>query len=415
MRKILIITLISLVLIIGGVYFFYFRPRVLSGQPVPNVLTSFFPKVTSSGNSFGADDTAVNPDGTPVTATASKLKQLTPRPIAGYTAFDISTAVSIPSIDPKVKPTVTTKTDYYVRYVGRTNGYVYEIKNNEIPLQISNILIPNVYEAFFADSNNTALLRFLRPDGQTIATYSVPVPPLNPDNTRTQLSGVYLPDNIFSLAVSPDQKQIARITADDTGTTLSASTAAGKNIKALYKSPFNSWIPQWNASGIYLQTKAAASANGYVYAVDQTAARLRRIVGNVNGLTTSVSPSGAYVLYSESANSSFVTKVFNTKLGTTTTLSLKILPEKCTWLQNEDLICAGNNSVDNGAYPDAWYAGTTHFVDELYRITPNTNTYSVVFNDGARSFDMTNLQVDESQQYLYFVDKNTGILWKYSY
>lgn len=414
MRKVLI-GLIVLILVIAGVYFFYIRPKMNSGEPVPNVISSFFPKVTSNGNAFGPDDTPVTPDGTAATAANNPLKQLTSRPVAGYTVFNIATKVSIPSTDPKGKPTIQTNTDYYLRYVSRINGYVYEMKNGSAPLQISNILIPNIYEAVFADNNNTALLRFLRADEKTIATYSVPIPGLNDDGTRTQKPGIYLQDNIYSLAVSPDQTHIARITTDSTGSLVTSSTSTGTTIKTLFRSPFQSWLPQWNTTSVYLQTKAASTADGYLYSIDQASSRLKRILGNIKGFTASVSPSGTYVIYSETVGNTFRTRIFNTKTNAISPLSIDVLPEKCTWLKNEDLVCAGNSTVQDAVYPDAWYAGIMHFSDQLYRISPTTNSYSVLYDGSDASFDMTNIQVDEGQGYAYFIDKNTGILWQYKY
>ncbi|MEO5646298.1 MAG: hypothetical protein ABIO57_00820 [Candidatus Paceibacterota bacterium] len=417
MRKALIILLVVLV-VIGGVYFFYIRPRVTTGQPVPNILTSFFPKTTSTGNNFGPD---TNPDGSPIDANAGAaasepaLKQLSPRPIAGYTIYSITTPVSIPSTDPKIKPIITYITDHYVRYVSRVNGYVYEIKNKEIPLQVSNIFIPNIYEAMFADSNNTAILRFLRNDNNTIATYSIPVPPLNSDGTRTQVPGIYLSDNIYNLTVSPDQKSVVRITRDAKGTTVSSSTTTGSSIKKLFTSTFMSWLPQWTTSGVYLQTKAASKTDGYVYLLDQSSSRLKRIVGNIKGLTTSVSPSGQYVLYSESSDTGFSTKIYNSKTSTISAISLNILPEKCAWLQNENLICAGNTSVDPAVYPDSWYAGINHFNDNLYQINTASNTFSTIYTAGIPTYDMINIQVDEAQQLVFFIDKNTGLLYSNKY
>jgi hypothetical protein len=430
MRRPLIILLI-IALFIGGMYFFYIRPKQLTGAPMPAMLKPFFPSsISSTDGSFGADSTTA-PANASVASTAA-LKQLTGHPVAGYTVFSVTSTVSIPSavsnssaaaslqalsVKASVKNTALTQTviDHYVRYVSRLNGYVYEIKNDGVPLQISNIFIPTIYEAQFADNNNTALLRFLRTNGRTIATYSVPIPALNPDGTRTQVSGVYLPDNISSLVVSPDQKQIARITTDQGGTIVTTSTTAGTGIKTIIRSSFQSWLPQWTAGGIYLQTKAASVADGFLYSVDLSASRLRRMLGNIAGLTTSVSPHGTYVLYSESTANGFVTKIFNTKTNNTSTLSLALLPEKCAWLQNEDVVCAGNSSVANAVYPDAWYAGTMHFSDQLYRINTASNIYSVLYNDPAQSFDMTNLQIDEGQGFVYFIDKTTGFLWQYKY
>ncbi len=420
MRRILII--IVIVLLIGaGVWYFYVRPRQQAGvSPVPNVLKVFFPKTTTNNTGAFGTDTDPNGAGNNAPAAVSPFKQLTTRPVAGFTIFSLTNTVSVPSTASSTtgqasKPTVQTVTDHYLRYVSRVNGYVYEIKNDSVPLQISNVFIPNIYEAFFADGNTTAILRFLRQDNHTIATYSVPIPALNPDGTRTQKSGTYLPDNISALAISPDQKQILRITTDQNGAVITSSNSTGGGIKTLLRSPFEQWLPQWTSSNVFLQTKAASVANGFLYNIDQTTARLRRVVGNVAGLTTSVSPKGTYVLYSQSTANGFTTSSFNTKTNVTNSISLSILPEKCTWLQNEDLICAGNNTVAAGTYPDAWYAGTTHFSDQLYHIATASNTYSVLFDGQNQNFDMTNLQADESQGLLYFIDKNTGLLWQYKY
>jgi len=419
MRRILIIILILLV-VATGVWYFYIRPRQAAGiSPVPNVLKSFFPTSTSSTGSFGTGtNPSANGTGTGGTAATSPFKQITALPIAGYTIFSISNQVSVPSVtDPTAKPTVETVVDHMIRYVSRPNGYVYEIKDGGIPLQISNIFIPNIYEADFADSNNTAILRFLRSDDETIATYSVPIPPLNTDGTRTQKSGTYLPDNISELAVSPDSTEVARVTTNSNGAIISTSNTSGGSIKTMAQSPFTEWVPMWAGKTLYIQTKAAAVANGFLYSINPSTARLQRVVGSVPGLTASVSPSGTYVLYSQSTATGFTTELLNTKTNTTTDLSLDILPEKCAWLQNEDLICAGSNSVPAGTYPDEWYAGTLHFSDQLYHIATASDTYTVLYNDEntSESFDMTNLQVDEGQQIVYFIDKSTGLLWQFSY
>jgi hypothetical protein len=419
MRRILIILLI--ILLVGtGVWYFYVKPRQASGvSPVPNILKPFFPVSTTTSGSFGTVPGTIGGVGTSNSTSPSAavpaFKQLTAFPVAGYSVFTTSSQVSIPSADPKAKPTVQTVTDNYLDYVSRNNGYVYEIKNNAIALQVTNIFIPNIYEAYFADNNTTAILRFLRSDDRTIASYSTPIPSANNDGSRTQEAGTYLPDNIFDMAISPDQTQVADITTDKTGAILSTSTSVGTKIKTLIRSPFTEWIPLWAGNTLYLQTKAASIADGFLYSVDSTDARLERIVGNIPGLTASVSPSGTYVLYSASTLNGFTTSLLDTKTNATTQINLSILPEKCAWMADENLICAGNNTVPSAVYPDAWYAGTIHFSDQLYEINTVSNTYTVLYDGQGQSFDMTNLQLNENQQMLYFIDKSSGLLWQFNY
>lgn len=420
MRKVLIV--IVGVVILGSVGWYIFAKSRQTAPGVPSITDfgAFFP--TGEQNDPTAFDgilnTTLSQDDTLSTVNdslaPSRFKQLSPHPVAGFTTYTTSTQVTVPATDPKAKPAVQTVAKHYLRYVSRTSGYVYEIEEGGVPLQISNVYIPNIYEALFGDGRSTALLRFLRPDQRTIATYSVPIPPLNPTGTRTQKEGVYFPDNIIQSVISPDGTTVARLTREAGGSLISLSSLTNTKKVDLLRTPFSEWLIQWpTAKTLYLQTKASAQVPGYLYKVDTTEKRLRRVLGDINGLTTLVSPSGTYILYSQQGNNAFVTRLLNTKTNTTTTLSLAVLPEKCTWLLNEELLCAGNTTVPEAQYPDAWYMGTVSFTDILYRIYPSTMLYDTIASDGF--YDMTQLTTDESTRTLYFIDKKTGFLWETKY
>jgi hypothetical protein len=417
MRKLLFIILVS-ALAGGGIWYFFVRDAA-PGAGEPTGVGNFFPTNntgmipdTIAPNDVGASGSA----GVIASNDVPKLAQLTSGPVAGYTVFSTTRPVTTTSTDPKQKPVTTTVTDRFLRYVSRANGYVYEVKNTDAPLQITNISIPNIYEATFADSNKSVILRFLRADNRTIASYSVPIPPENTDGTRTQAAGSYLPDNMLSVAVSPDRKTIARLFNTQGNGVIQTSTPTNTGVKELLRSPFREWLLSWPTKGaVYAQTKASANVPGYLYSINTTNPRLTRVLGDIRGLTTSVSPSGSFVLYSESAGNSFSASLYNTKTGTTTPLNLSILPEKCVWTAAENLICAGNESVSPARYPDSWYAGVVHFTDKIYAITVATNTYETLYDGTTRPLDITHPTLDESQTLLYFIDKNDGTLWRYDY
>ncbi len=416
MRKRIIITLI-IILIGGGVWYFYTKSKVATTGEQPAVFKSFFPvgNTTPSTTPDGSlSPSTSNPIVIPQTQ-SQPFKQLSPSAIAGYSAFPLTTVITIPPVKPKGKPTKQTIVEQVVRYVARTSGYVYEIKKGDVPTQISNVYIPNIYEALFGDGGRTAILRFLRDDKKTIASYSVPIPDQNIDGSRTQKNGMYLPDNIPALSISPDGSTITRLT-DEIGTAvLSTTNTLNGGRKELLRNPFHEWLLSWSGKDIYLQTKASGSTEGFLYQLDQSKKRLVRILGNITGLTASVSPSGTYILYSQSTANGFITKIVTTKTGVTRAVGNSILPEKCVWLKNEDLICAGAGSIPNGTYPDDWYKGTAHFNDQLLRIYTAINTFDVLYTpSGDYSFDMTNLQVDETSGTLYFIDKPTGLLWQFT-
>jgi hypothetical protein len=183
----------------------------------------------------------------------------------------------------------------------------------------------------------------------------------------------------------------------------------------LLRSPFREWLVSWGGKDIFLQTKASGTASGFLYQVDAANKRLTRVLGDIKGLTTSISPKGTYVLYSESTPRGFVTRILSTKTGVVRSIGNSILPEKCAWLIDEDLICAGGGTIPEGTYPDSWYAGTTTFSDQIFRIYTGANIFDVLHTPTeGESFDMTNLQVNESLGLLYFIDKQSGILWQFS-
>lgn len=400
------------------VWFLVIKPRQNSSSREAG--DTFFQTFLPISNRPISSETETLPSGTetapnqPAATEQSPFTQISRGPAAGFTAFTTSTKVTLPATDPKQKPTTRTVFKHVVRYVSRTNGYVYEIVDESIPTQITNTYIPNIYEASFADGGATALLRFLRDDNRTIATYSVPIPGLNADGTRTQGAGTYFPDNISSLGLSPDGTSVARLTHTGNGSLLASGTTKNTGVKEIISSAFNSWVVSWPTASVYLQTKASAFASGYLYRVDAGAKRLVRVLGDIPGLTATVSPKGAYVLYSESVPDGFRTKLLTVKTGKVITLPIATLPEKCTWLKSENLICAGNATATIANYPDDWYSGTLSFSDSLYRIIADGAIVDRI-DDGTRSYDAINLRVNEEAGMLYFIDKPTGLLWQFKY
>lgn len=423
MKRIVVIGSIA-ILSIGGIFLFLSSKQTTSSSEPVVSLGRFFPKAEQSEQKSDIDAIVNNttPSGTDPTTTYSPtgatgpFTQIIKNPVAGYIAFD-RVVQSIPTVPGEQSKKIT---EHVIRYVSRTNGYVYEIVNGSIPLRITNILIPNIYEAYFTPDGKTVLQRFLRDDGKTIATYSVPIPEQNPDGTRTQKEGVYLPDNITSIAISPDGKKavasiptspntsIVTITLPTTGITITT--------KELYKSPFSEWILSWpTQQAIYMQTKASNVSNGFLYNLDNITVKLRRVLGTISGLTTSVSPDGKKVLYSSSGTTAGIsTFLYTISTGASIPIGHNILPEKCDWLSTNDLMCAGNDSVEDLPYPDSWYAGVMHFSDIVFKIDSKTGNFTTL-SDGTIPFDMTHLQTSEQEQYVYFIDKNNGSLWRLSY
>ncbi len=407
------LTIIIILLLTGfSVWYFVFRTNTTDNNQ-PSGIGSFFP----TGEQGGVPDSNIGID-TPSSQTPTNnqseafFTQITAQPIAGYTIFSEDRTITTATNDPK-KPTVEIATDYSIRYVARSNGYVYEVRNNDAPLQITNIQIPNIYEAFFNNSANV-IVRFLRSDNKTIASYMIPIPPENSDGSRTQQAGVYLPDNIKSIFFNPTINTTVRVVPTQNGSSIQTTT--NNTTTTIIQSPLREWITSIaNTKNIFLQTRASIHSDGYLYAIDQTNQKLKRILGDIRGLTTQVSPSASYVIYSQSSGNTFTTNILNTKTGATTNLNLPILPEKCAWTATEEVICAGGGAIPVGVYPDSWYSGLISFSDKIYRINPQVNTYEVLYNGETSSFDMTDLKLDERRSFVYFINKKDGLLWRFKY
>lgn len=422
MRRILLI--LVLLILVGGGIFVYRQYRTKGASPA-TTLRELFPigrDTNNNENTFTGQNQPAQQNNTTdgiegTLNTQGRFTRISPEPIAGYSSFYTPSTQIIPRDpnDPKSKDIVKTTQQHTIRYVARKTGYVYEYTKGELPLQISNIYIPNVYEASFLDNNQTALLRFLREDVRTIATFAVPIPPQNSDGTRTQKDGVFLPDNILSFAIAPDQKSLARLTYKGSLGSITKTTSADTKPVEVFSSPLKELAISWPVSTkVFVQTKPSYTTPGFFYEITGTK-QLKRVLGDIYGLTTSVSPDGSYILYSQSAGKTFSAKLFSTKDGITKPVSLAILPEKCAWFKNNDLLCAGTTTPPEGSYPDDWYMGVIHFSDQLYHIYTSGGIYDVLYPDTDEHFDMVNLSIDETTNTLYFIDKKTGYLYATQY
>lgn len=408
MKKVLIFILIT-VFVGFGVWWFFIRPNT-DVATVPEIFKPLFPK----GDQVVPIDTSEgeNPiEGVISEENRGRLTQITTVPIAGFTLYQEPKQVKISGTDSKI--TTQTINEEVLRYVHRRSGYIFERRNGEDAVQVSNIFLANIYEAVFGDKGKSVALRFLQDDGQTIGTYIVPIPDEKEDGTRDQKQGLFLVNNIEQFVKGPDMQNHARLTISGGNGIITTASFNNKNVAEVLRFPFTEWILQWPLTNtLYVQTKASARIPGYLYAINTKDKILKRVLGNINGLTTNVSPSGSYIIYSQSTQERFNTYIYSTKTAQFFRLDPYILPEKCTWTQIENLICAGSSNIVASAYPDSWYAGLTKFTDSFYRISVSTGLIETLFEPVIEDFDAINLQSDPREEYVYFTDKTTGILWR---
>ncbi len=306
-----------------------------------------------------------------------------------------------------------------VRYVARATGNIYQsFAEKTEERKFSTTVIPKVYEAYFGNKGESVIMRYLKEDNKTIASFTGALPKeiLGGDTMgNNEVKGSFLPENVTDLSMAPDTLKVFYLFNIGDGSVGITANSLGDKKSQVFDSPFTEWLSQWpNSKMITLTTKPSASVPGYMYAIDPDKKDFNKILGGINGLTTLTSPSGKLVLYS---NNTLALNIHNTDTKSSFLVGLKTLPEKCTWGKTSEVIyCAVPKFINRVEYPDVWYQGEISFSDEIWKIDPKTGSSTMISDpisvQGGEDMDGIKLALDENENYLFFVNKKDSYLWK---
>lgn len=356
------------------------------------------------------------------------IRKISSMPVAGYGVYLKEVFEYVPppiqnqanTIDSTEKPTPP-KTEYisYVKYTEKRTGNIFQnTLNEENERRFSEKIIPNIEESFFLNNTNSVLMRFLRDDQKTIATFlgQTREDVLGQDfSNLTEVNGTFLPENILQTNVSPDSKSLFYLVKTQNGSSGSIVSNSGQNKIQVFGSPFSEWVTQWPKENlITFTTKASGLVPGYMYSVNPQNKAFNKILGNINGLTTLTSKDGEQVLFS---NNTASLRIYNTENKETYSLNTNTLPEKCVWSNdNENIYCMVPKNINRGyVYPDSWYQGETSFNDDLWKINTVNKTkvkiMEMVNEENTEEIDGFNLGLDKDESFLFFVNKKDHHLW----
>lgn len=347
------------------------------------------------------------------------FRQLTPESVAGIT-------------------NVVRDGKTYVRYVLRQTGYVYEVNPaTGETTQLTNTLIPRIYEAYFGNNGNTVILRHLTLNPillRDVITTRVedieePMDETNIGKLQNHFgvdSEVKIADDITFVSVSPDGKTMLYLLPVPDGISGTIISLVDKRTpKEIFRNSFSEWLPQLFDNGsILLTTKPSANILGYSYLYDPTTKIMTRLVREKNGLTTMADESGKFVLYSEntpggSSLSLYSKDALSSEEGVNIYeqhIGLNTLPEKCTWAASGTTIyCGAYNNSKGTQIPDDWYQGLVSFNDSFWKMN-TTDLENIIYvadpqKEIQRNFDVTHPLVDKDEKYMIFIDKNDDSLW----
>lgn len=300
-----------------------------------------------------------------------------------------------------------------VRFVERESGHVFEVDvETGASKRLSNTTIPRVLQTHWL-SEDSLIIRYIDASGSRAETFLGSIK----QGTSTEdgfLTGAFLPENIESLAVSPDGNQFFYTISGEGGF---ISSASGLNIRALPSVSLADIQATWHSpETISFVSRPSASAFGYLYTVNVSNNVLSRVLGRVVGLTALFNKNGERVLYSESTEVGPRLLLFDTRTDSSSELPLQTLSEKCVWSDSGTAVayCGVPARIKTGRYPDDWYQGRVSFSDNLWSIDTEDGTTKLLATpvDRAREeLDIINPRLTTNETHLVFMNKRDGSLW----
>lgn len=433
-----IIIIIGIILIIGiGVFFFLRNKSGTGGTISPGTPADYFPFGQNGGNVGQNSSGQPNDQQTDTTNTAPvgltipqvpKLRLIARGPIAGFTVIQKNMPIEIPTTTVTnqeseiIQSAAPTRTITTARYVEAATGHIVDVDAFSLAsTKVSNATVPGIHEALFAGNGDTVFLRFLDSDNQTIRTFGgIITPPNTSQNVEGSLDGTFLYQNIRDMSVSPDTQNIFYLLDANNQIVGSTVDSLGQNVSNVFSSPYTEWLPQFiSPQTVALTTKASAASPGYLYNLTLATKGLKKILGDIAGLTTNESNDGYWVLYSSGINNGISPlTLYNTVNQSSFNVQLSTLPEKCVWgAQSSAFYCAVPKVIPAGSYPDVWYQGVQSFNDYLYKTVTGVNLNNILLEDlsytSNEAIDAINLTLSPNERYLFFTNKRDGSLWEY--
>lgn len=233
------------------------------------------------------------------------------------------------------------------------------------------------------------------------------------------ISGFFLPQNITTLAMNPMGDKLFYLRQDNVGVIGIVRDLLTEAKETIFESPFSEWTGIWeNPDAIEITTKPSYAALGYSYRLDPLTGRYFKSLPEKYGLTVLPSPDGTKLLTMEIKDEKPLLSVYSRTSNSSRPLGIETFTDKCTWSSNSKTIyCGVPDSLSyDGQYPDVWYQGLEDYSDELWKIDATTYEKSLVsdlvFDYGAH-IDINQIDVDDKDDFLYFIDKRTEFLWSY--
>lgn len=410
-KKIIISLAVAIVLVLAAlVGWIMFGGGGAAGERVRSVLP-----FGVGGEERGPQDVAPDPSGSDVIEggvgqNQPPLRKLHAAPVAGASVFERR----IPG---------TTTRETVVRLIERGVGHLYETSLMTFAeKRISNETRLKIYEGVWGSGGAAVAARYIDEGVGVVRTYAMTLRDSTADadseGSLVDITGVFLPEGISSLAPSPDGgDRISYLLPASSGSSeVFISSFGGKRSVRLFFSPLREWLLSWpSPQTLALASKPSEKVRGVLYFIDTRSGQPTKILGGIEGLTARVRPDGKKVLYASTRGGALALFVYDVARGESVPLSPPTLPEKCAWGEREkEIIYCGVPRAPGTGLPDVWYQGVRSFSDDIWKFNLATGSAELIaFPEkmGGEELDLVEPLMGPSDSILLFMNKKDSSLW----
>lgn len=428
MKKILLFTLI-LILIGVGLFFWFNKEKGLNLLNNEADFGKFFDIDSQSNNNFIETSTSTTNQPTPnldQPYQAPILRQISFEPVSGFTFYATSSTSTIIKKDIDNKETIEeiVSTSTTIRFQERATGHIYDVFEFMLaPQIISNNTIPKIYQTIFI-SKNDFIYKTLSSDNEQIISKkgtlitSTTTDPINQEVVlETKISSLDLSSFISDIIYN--QNKLVYSIKQNITTSIFTSNTDRTNEKVIKTLPLNDFLlDKINQNEVLITTKPSRDSVGYSYILNLNTGLFSKILGDIQGLLVTVSPSKDFYIYTQSEQTRPIARVFNSKTNTTQPIILDTLPEKCVFSQTNTTIayCFGSLVYKSAKYPDDWYKGKIFNKEDLYIVNLESGDSTPVFYLQQESgllgeFDVINPSITPKDTHIIFQNKKDLTLW----
>lgn len=398
-------------------YFFYAKPIIapsLNGTADPLPVRTFPPRFQFISDWINPQETSSST--TEVTSPLEKpLVKIWDKPSTGQTFVTSQILKEITGTSTQGTTTIETKktiraTSTVIIFVDATTGYIYgyPLETGQV-FQISNTVIPGIYDAYFFDNGRRVIMRYVDQTKNLMVGLIANVPTINQSTGASSLGSIeYLTSQVLSVAVNTNKTEASYVVATNNGSSI-YSVNSSKNPELVTSSPFREWVLSYGDSGLYATTRPSAYVGGATFSLP----KFENEVSEKTGLVT-LPLSYGVMLNSMWGKNGLAT--FLSKSGTNSVLPFITLASKCGVKDKDFYICAIPRTIPKSieGLPDDWLQGRISFSDDLFMIDikKTSDKYSLyTFSPEEGVFDIIKLTSSDDGTFISFTKKQDKSLW----